>query len=96
MKTNIKALQLIEKGLSSNTVSRLTESQIDILHKRMFAEQTMVSKTDTTTINQLKTQKMHDEAKHFTQYVKNVLPTYFENKIVLDVGSGDLNGNNRF
>ena len=39
---------------------------------------------------------MHDEAKHFTQYVKNVLPTYFENKIVLDVGSGDLNGNNRF
>jgi SAM-dependent methyltransferase len=39
---------------------------------------------------------MHDEAKHFTEYVKHVLPKYFENKTVLDVGSGDLNGNNRF
>ena len=39
MKTNIKALQLIEKGLSSNTVGKLTESQINVLHKKMFAEQ---------------------------------------------------------
>lgn len=39
MKTNIKALQLIEKGLSSNTVSKLTESQISVLHKKLFAEQ---------------------------------------------------------
>ncbi len=39
MKTNIKALQLIEKGLSSNTVSKLNESQINVLHKKMFAEQ---------------------------------------------------------
>ena len=39
MKTNIKALQLIEKGLSSNTVSKLTESQINVLHKKMFVEQ---------------------------------------------------------
>ena len=39
MKTNIKALQLIEKGLSSNTVSKLTESQINVLHKKMFTEQ---------------------------------------------------------
>lgn len=41
MKTNIKALQLIEKGLSSNTVSKLTESQINVLHKKMFVEQTV-------------------------------------------------------
>ena len=34
MKTNIKALQLIEKGLSSNTVSKLNESQINVLHKK--------------------------------------------------------------
>ena len=39
MKTNIKALQLIEKGLSSNTVSKLNESQINVLHKKMFTEQ---------------------------------------------------------
>ena len=39
MKTNIKALQLIEKGLSSNTVSKLNESQINVLHTKMFTEQ---------------------------------------------------------
>jgi hypothetical protein len=39
MKTNIKALQLVEKGLSSKTISNLTESQIDILHKKMIGEQ---------------------------------------------------------
>ena len=39
MKTNIKALQLIEKGLSSNTVSKLSESHINVLHKKMFVEQ---------------------------------------------------------
>jgi len=39
---------------------------------------------------------MHDQAKNFTIFVKNILPTYFQNKKVLDVGSGDINGNNRF
>jgi hypothetical protein len=39
MKTNIKALQLIEKGLSSNTVSKLTESQINVLHSKLLGEQ---------------------------------------------------------
>jgi hypothetical protein len=39
MKTNIKALQLVEKGLSSKTISNLTESQIDILHEKMIGEQ---------------------------------------------------------
>ncbi len=31
-----KALELIEKGLSSNTVSKLDESQINVLHKKLF------------------------------------------------------------
>jgi hypothetical protein len=57
MKINRKALKLIDKGLSSKTVSKLTESQIDTLYSRMISEQTMVSKTDTATINRLKTEK---------------------------------------
>jgi hypothetical protein len=39
MKTNIKALELIEKGLSSKTVSKLTESQINVLHLKLVSEQ---------------------------------------------------------
>ena len=39
---------------------------------------------------------MHIEAKDFTLFVKRILSDYFINKIVLDVGSGDINGNNRF
>jgi SAM-dependent methyltransferase len=39
---------------------------------------------------------MHDEARDFMLFVKNSLPDYFMNKKVLDVGSGDINGNNRF
>ena len=57
MKINKKALDLIDKGLSSKTVSKLTESQINILHKKMFSEQTMVSKTDSATIDKLKAEK---------------------------------------
>jgi len=57
MKINRKALKLIDKGLSSKTISKLTESQIDTLYSRMISEQTMVSKTDTATINKLKTDK---------------------------------------
>ena len=67
MKVNKKALQLIDKGLSSKTVSKLTESQIDTLHKKLFAEQTMVSKTDTATITKLKQEK-----KPFQLYEKEV------------------------
>jgi hypothetical protein len=36
MKINKKALELIEKGLSSTTVSKLDESQINVLHNRLF------------------------------------------------------------
>jgi SAM-dependent methyltransferase len=39
---------------------------------------------------------MHNQAKDFTLFVKSILGDYFVNKRVLDVGSGDLNGNNRF
>jgi len=39
---------------------------------------------------------MHDQARSFTLFVKNILEKYFINKRVLDVGSGDINGNNRF
>jgi SAM-dependent methyltransferase len=39
---------------------------------------------------------MHPEAKEFTLFAKRILPEYFMNKNVLDVGAGDINGNNRF
>ena len=39
---------------------------------------------------------MHPEAFHFVNFVKNILPDYFTNKVVLDVGSGDINGNNNY
>ena len=59
MKINTKALQLIEKGLSSKTVSKLSESQINVLHSKLLSEQstagtTMVPRTDTNKINNLK------------------------------------------
>lgn len=39
---------------------------------------------------------MHIQAKDFTVFIKKILQSYFINKKVLDVGSGDINGNNRF
>jgi SAM-dependent methyltransferase len=39
---------------------------------------------------------MHIQARNFTVFVKKLLRKYFVNKRVLDVGSGDINGNNRF
>ena len=39
---------------------------------------------------------MHWEARHFTMFVKQTLSDFFANKRVLDVGSGDINGNNRY
>jgi SAM-dependent methyltransferase len=39
---------------------------------------------------------MHDSARDFTLFVKKLFYDYFSNKRVLDVGSGDINGNNRF
>jgi hypothetical protein len=39
---------------------------------------------------------MHPEARDFTLFVKQILNNFFIEKRVLDVGSGDINGNNRF
>jgi SAM-dependent methyltransferase len=39
---------------------------------------------------------MHPEAKDFTLFVKQILNNFFIEKRVLDVGSGDINGNNLF
>jgi SAM-dependent methyltransferase len=39
---------------------------------------------------------MHKQASDFTVFVKQILCSYFINKRVLDVGSGDINGNNCF
>jgi SAM-dependent methyltransferase len=39
---------------------------------------------------------MHEEARAFTLFVKRILSDFFIKKRVLDVGSGDINGNNRF
>ena len=51
MKTNIKALQLIEKGLSSNTVSKLTESQINTLHSKLFVNLLSEQSKATTSVS---------------------------------------------
>jgi hypothetical protein len=48
MKVNKKALQLIDKGLSSKTVSKLTESQIDVLHSKLLGEQVTEVPSKTT------------------------------------------------
>lgn len=39
MKINKKSLELVEKGISSKTVSKLTESQINVLHSKLINEQ---------------------------------------------------------
>ena len=39
---------------------------------------------------------MHPQQRSFCERVKNILPEYFINKKVLDVGSLDVNGNNRY
>lgn len=40
--------------------------------------------------------QMHAEAQHFLEYVANTANTYDMVGSVLDVGSGDINGNNRW
>jgi len=39
---------------------------------------------------------MHEQARNFTLFVQDNFLNFFINKRVLDVGSGDINGNNRF
>lgn len=61
MKTNKKALELVETGLTSKAVSRLTESQIEELHSKLFSEQAGVRQetkpVQITTISQDALQK---------------------------------------
>lgn len=38
---------------------------------------------------------MHFEAEQFLTFVRNAYPDFFQNKVILDVGAADLNGNNR-
>lgn len=38
----------------------------------------------------------HKEEREFCRYVQNIFPYSFKNKIVLEVGSGDINGNNNY
>lgn len=53
MKINIKALELIELGFTSKTVSKLTESQINVLHSKLINEQAGVTQKN---VNQKVTQ----------------------------------------
>jgi SAM-dependent methyltransferase len=39
---------------------------------------------------------MHPEATKFVEFVRNILSDYFIHKKVLDVGAGDINGNNKY
>lgn len=39
---------------------------------------------------------MHIQAKRYLDYIASVLPAYFKSIKVLDVGAGDINGNNRY
>jgi len=39
---------------------------------------------------------MHIQAKTFMEFIQNNLKSYFNNVSALDVGSGDINGNNRY
>lgn len=39
---------------------------------------------------------MHDAARQFTIFARSQFPEFFVAKRVLDVGAGDINGNNRF
>jgi len=48
MKNKLKAYELIEKGLSAKTVDKLTESQIEILHKKLISEEIKKTVTNVT------------------------------------------------
>lgn len=52
MKTNIRALKLVEKGLSSKTVAKLTESQINILYSKLTGR--IISEAAPVSINAAK------------------------------------------
>jgi len=48
MKNNLKSVDLLKKGISSKVLIKLTESQLDTLHKKLMGEQTQPNITKTT------------------------------------------------
>jgi hypothetical protein len=48
MRLNHKALKLVEIGLSSKTVSKLNENQINVLYSRLLSEAQTTTRTETT------------------------------------------------
>lgn len=56
-KLNPKIVSLIKEGFKYETLRQLDNKQIDALYKRIVSEVTMVSKSDTDTINRLKSEK---------------------------------------
>jgi hypothetical protein len=62
-----KIQQLVKVGLSKELLKNLSEGQINQLHNRMISEQVNVSKSDTTMINKLKSEK-----KPFQVYEKEI------------------------
>ena len=39
---------------------------------------------------------MHKEVIHFIKFVSEILSVFFSDKVVMDIGGGDINGNNRY
>jgi len=86
MKTNIKALELIEKGMTAKTVSKLTESQINILYSKLLGEQ--VSGKGVTTISS-KNPQAPQIAKNLNAQGVNVSMTEIEEDETDDLTDSD-------
>ncbi len=48
MKNNLKSVDLLKKGMSPKVLIKLTEAQLETLHKKLFNEQTQPNVTKTT------------------------------------------------
>ena len=53
MKTNSKALKLIEMGLSANTVGKLSESQLELLYGKFMLDEQSQPVVRTKTVKQI-------------------------------------------
>jgi len=88
MKTNIKALELIEKGMTAKTVSKLTESQVNILHSKLLGEQGSPSGKGVTTISS-KNPQASQIAKNLNSQGVNVSMTEIEEDETDDLTDSD-------
>jgi hypothetical protein len=77
----MKSLELIEKGMTAKTVSKLTESQVNILHSKLLGEQ--VSGKGVTTISS-KNPQAPQIAKNLNAQGVNVSMTEIEEDADLD------------